>query len=204
MFLAIASIFYAYDGFYVSAGIQSEMKEPKKTPMALFLGLSLTTLIYLIIAISMSINGGSFSKMHAYSINLMGLKATNIIFGIMNIFIAIGVLGIANGFAMWMPRYIEDLLIKGDLPFWEKLAPKVNPRKPVVGIIYSSIISVPLIIIFTLIGCIRIHWYFKLWDCLWQYNVYGQVIFICWLNGKLKCLRMLLISCFSYLWWNKK
>ncbi len=154
MFLAIASIFYAYDGFYVSAGIQSEMKEPKKTPMALFLGLSLTTLIYLIIAISMSINGGSFSKMHAYSINLMGLKATNIIFGIMNIFIAIGVLGIANGFAMWMPRYIEDLLIKGDLPFWEKLAPKVNPRKPVVGIIYSSIISVPLIIIFTLIGAL--------------------------------------------------
>nr|WP_307927394.1 amino acid permease [Mycoplasmopsis bovis] len=92
--------------------------------------------------------------MHAYSINLMGLKATNIIFGIMNIFIAIGVLGIANGFAMWMPRYIEDLLIKGDLPFWEKLAPKVNPRKPVVGIIYSSIISVPLIIIFTLIGAL--------------------------------------------------
>ncbi|MCE6061709.1 APC family permease [Mycoplasmopsis agalactiae] len=154
MFLAISSIFYAYDGFYVSAGIQSEMKEPSKTPMALFFGLSLTTLIYLIIAISMSINGGSFTKMHAYSVNLIGLKATNIIFGIMNIFIAIGVLGIANGFAMWMPRYIEDLIVKGDLPFWEKLAPKVNPQKPVVGIIYSVIISVPFIVIFTLIGAL--------------------------------------------------
>nr|WP_307938791.1 hypothetical protein [Mycoplasmopsis bovis] len=72
----------------------------------------------------MSINGGSFSKMHAYSINLMGLKATNIIFGIMNIFIAIGVLGIANGFAMWMPRYIEDLLIKGDPTFLRKTCSK--------------------------------------------------------------------------------
>ncbi|MEG1739582.1 MAG: amino acid permease [Bacilli bacterium] len=32
MFIAIAGIFFAYDGFYVTAGIQTEMKEPKKTP----------------------------------------------------------------------------------------------------------------------------------------------------------------------------
>ncbi|WP_429979330.1 amino acid permease, partial [Mycoplasmopsis bovis] len=43
MFLAIASIFYAYDGFYVSAGIQSEMKALKTVPLVSFLVLSFLT-----------------------------------------------------------------------------------------------------------------------------------------------------------------
>ncbi|MGV2393322.1 UNVERIFIED_CONTAM: amino acid permease [Campylobacter lari] len=101
VFLAVTAIFFAYDGFYVAAGIQSEMKEPKKTPAAIFLGLTITTAIYLLIAMSMSINGGSFFGMKDYMANLFGSeKAANIIFGIMNLCIAIGVLGIINGFSM--------------------------------------------------------------------------------------------------------
>ena len=109
MFLAISAIFFAYDGFYVAAGIQSEMQEPKKTPMAILLGLVITTVIYLIIAISMSINGGSFSNMLISMINNMN-NLGRILFGIVNIMIAIGVLGIINGFAMWAPRFTEDLI----------------------------------------------------------------------------------------------
>ena len=109
MFLAISAIFFAYDGFYVAAGIQSEMQEPKKTPMAILLGLVFTTTIYLIIAISMSINGGSFSNMLIYMINIMQ-DAGRILFGIINIMIAIGVLGIINGYAMWTSRFTEDLI----------------------------------------------------------------------------------------------
>ncbi|WP_029513761.1 APC family permease [Mycoplasmopsis primatum] len=154
VFLSIAAIFFAYDGFYVAAGIQSEMKEPKKTPLALFLGLAVTTLIYVILAVSMSINGGSFLAMNDYMKKLMGEKAANIVFGIVNICIAIGVLGIINGFSMWAPRYVEDLLAQGDLPFWEKAIGKLNPNKPKFGIIYSIVLTVPIVLIFTVIGAL--------------------------------------------------
>ncbi|ADN69009.1 APC family permease [Mycoplasmopsis fermentans] len=155
VFLAVAAIFFAYDGFYVAAGIQSEMKEPKKTPLAIFIGLGITTLIYLIVAISMSLNGGSFFGFNGYMSSLFkNEKAGRIVFGLINICISIGVLGIINGFSMWAPRYVEDLLATGDLPFWEKWHKKLNPNKPYVGIIYSLVITIPVVIIFTTIGAL--------------------------------------------------
>ena len=162
MFLAISAIFFAYDGFYVAAGIQSEMQEPKKTPMAILLGLVITTVIYLIIAISMSINGGSFFSMLDYMENIMP-NVGRVLFGIVNIMIAIGVLGIINGFAMWAPRFTEDLitprftedLIKeGELPFSIKYKDRLNDNKPIIGIMYSFVITIPIVILFTLIGAL--------------------------------------------------
>ncbi|QSF13795.1 APC family permease [Mycoplasma sp. Mirounga ES2805-ORL] len=153
MFLAIAAIFFAYDGFYVAAGISSEMKEPKKTPLALFLGLGITTIIYLLIAIALSLNGGDVFGM---ADNLGKLfkneKAANILLGIMNLMIAIGVMGILNGFSMWGPRYVEDLLADGELPFWQKAKGKLNPNKPWFGVVYTLIITIPTVLVFTVIG----------------------------------------------------
>ena len=155
MFLAVAAIFFAYDGFYVASGIQSEMKEPKKTPIALFIGLGITTIIYLLIAISLSINGGDvFGMAENLGKLLKSPKAANIILGIMNLMIAIGVLGIINGFSMWAPRYVEDLLAEGELPFWRKTKGKLNANFPIVGVIYSLVITIPVVIIFTLIGAL--------------------------------------------------
>ncbi|WP_036450781.1 APC family permease [Mycoplasmopsis opalescens] len=155
VFLAVSAIFFAYDGFYVAAGIQSEMKEPRKTPLAIFLGLAITTVIYLIIAIAMSINGGSFFAMQDYMASLFHSKrAAQIMFGLMNLCIAIGVLGIINGFSMWAPRYVEDLLALGDLPYWNKYKNKLNPNRPIVGIVYSLVLTIPLVIIFMVIGAL--------------------------------------------------
>lgn len=153
MFLAISAIFFAYDGFYVAAGIQSEMEEPKKTPMAILLGLVITTVIYLIIAISMSINGGSFFGMLDYMENLAP-NVGRVLFGVVNIMIAIGVLGIINGFAMWAPRFIEDLIKEGELPFSIRYKDRLNESKPKVGIMYSFVITIPIVIVFTLIGAL--------------------------------------------------
>ena len=153
MFLAISAIFFAYDGFYVAAGIQSEMEEPKKTPMAILLGLVFTTVIYLIIAISMSITGGSFSDMLDYMETLMP-NVGRVLFGVVNIMIAIGVLGIINGFAMWAPRFTEDLIKEGELPFSIKYKDKLNENKPKVGIMYSFVITIPIVLVFTLIGAL--------------------------------------------------
>ncbi|MGL5520034.1 MAG: APC family permease [Metamycoplasmataceae bacterium] len=149
MFIAMAGIFFAYDGFYVTAGIQSEMAEPKKTPMAILFGLLIVTVIYLIIAVSMSLNGnGSF-----FGFGEWLLRENQVwIFGVINILIAIGILGIINGFAMWAPRFVEDLIKEKELPFWSRFINKLNDNRPRVGIMYSLVISAPVVVIFVLIG----------------------------------------------------
>lgn len=156
MFMAISAIFFAYDGFYVAAGIQSEMKEPKKTPMALLFGLLANTVIYLIIAISMSISGGNVYNMADAMRSLFGDDAGRILFGIINLMIAIGVIGIINGFAMWAPRFTEDLIKEGELPLSFKYKDKLNSDKPMVGIWYSVVITVPVVLVFTIIGAFYI------------------------------------------------
>lgn len=151
MFAAISSIFFAFDGFYTAAGVQSEMKEPKKTPTALVIGLTLVTIIYLLISISMSIGtkGGSFSKLKDW----FSTNNVSWIYGLINLFIGFGVLGIINGYAMWTPLFTEDLIKMNELPFSSKFAKYIGTREfPLVGILYSIVISVPIIIIFCIIG----------------------------------------------------
>ncbi|MGL4951508.1 MAG: APC family permease [Mycoplasma sp.] len=151
IFMAIGAIFFAYDGFYTTAGLQTEMKEPKRTPTAIVVGLGVVTFIYLMIAISMSINGNG----GLFGIgDWLAARELSWIFGVINIMIGIGILGIINAFAMWGPRFIEDLIREGELPLSEKYISKLNPHKPNVGIMYSIIASVPIIIIFTLIGAL--------------------------------------------------
>ena len=152
--LAISGIFFAYDGFYVASGIQSEMAKPKKTPMAIVIGLLATTVIYLAIAIAMSLNGGDVFAMQDFMKQAFGDQAGRIIFGIINLMIAIGVLGIINGFAMWAPRFTEDLIKGGELPFSFKYKHYLNENKPKVGIVYSFVITLPIVIIFSLIGAL--------------------------------------------------
>ncbi|MGL4616691.1 MAG: APC family permease [Mycoplasmoidaceae bacterium] len=151
MFLAVSGIFFAYDGFYVTAGLQTEMKEPQKTPKAILFGLIIVTVIYLAIAISMSLNGsGSFFGFGEWLVS----ENLDWLFGIVNILIAIGILGIINGFALWAPRFTEDLIKENELPFSSKYINKLNANKPIVGIKYTLMASIPIIILFSIIGAL--------------------------------------------------
>ncbi|MCQ2957126.1 MAG: hypothetical protein MJ233_04875 [Mycoplasmoidaceae bacterium] len=47
----------------------------------------------------------------------------------MEILIAIGVLGIINGFAIYNPLYYQDLIKAGELPFSDKLKGKIATQK---------------------------------------------------------------------------
>lgn len=151
VFMAMGAIFFAYDGFYVSAGLQTEMKEPKKTPMVILFGLGTVTIIYLVISIIMSLtgNGGIFGFRN-WLVNNNALW----VFGVLNLTIAIGILGIINGFSMWSPRFIEELIQEKELLFWSKLVGRVNNARPIIGVVYSTIITVPIFIIFSIIGAL--------------------------------------------------
>lgn len=150
-FGSLAAIFFAYDGFYATAGIQTEMREPKKTPKAIVLGLAIVTAIYLAIAISMSVAGtnANLSTFSAY----LAKHHVAWIGGIINLFVAIGVMGILNGFSMWCPRYLQDLVLEGELPVPTKWFVKCkNSTTPRIGIIYALVLTVPLVILFDIIG----------------------------------------------------
>ncbi|WP_025755087.1 APC family permease [Mycoplasmopsis cricetuli] len=152
IFGSLAAIFFAFDGFYVTAGIQTEMKEPKKLPVALVIGIGVITLIYLIIAISMSIGtkGGDFFGFSDW----LNENKLSWLFGIINICIAIGVLGIINGFSMWAPRFIEDLIKANE--FWvpEKYKNKLNNSRPIVGSVIVGFISIGFVLVLTVIGAL--------------------------------------------------
>lgn len=60
------------------------MKNPKKLELYLSLGLIIITVVYLMIAISMSINGGSFSQMRQFIENIMGNKKVDELFLVYN------------------------------------------------------------------------------------------------------------------------
>ena len=150
LFIAVAAIFFAYDGFYVTAGIQSEMKEPKKTPLAILFGLIIVTVIYLLIAIAMSL-GASEGSPFGFA-DWLKDKGLNWLYATFQILIGIGVLGIINGFALWSTRFMEDLVLADEVPFSTKFAGKINPKTPWVGIMYNLVISLPIVIIFCIIG----------------------------------------------------
>lgn len=150
MFIAVAAIFFAYDGFYVAAGLQTEMKEPKKTPMAILFGLIIVTVIYLLIAIAMSL-GSTDGSPFGFQDWLVA-KGAGWVYGVFQILIGVGVLGIINGFAMWSTRFMEDLIRANEVPYSAKLVNKINDKTPYVGIVYNLVIALPIVIIFCIIG----------------------------------------------------
>lgn len=150
MFIAIGAIFFAFDGFYVTAGIQSEMKEPKKTPWAILVGLIVVTAIYLIIAISMSLGSTDGTPFGFQS--FLEDKGLTWLYALFQILIGIGVLGIINGFALWSPRFVEDLMKANEIPLSTKYVKKLNDSKAKVGVMYNLALSIPIILIFCIIG----------------------------------------------------
>ncbi|MDC4163032.1 APC family permease [Mycoplasma bradburyae] len=150
MFIAVGGIYFAYDGFYYAAGIQSEMKKPEKTPLALLIGLAFVTLVYLLMAVAMSLGSEDGSPFGFESF----FKKNNLVplYVAFQVTIGVGILGIINGLSLWANRFIEDLIKQGELPFSMKLINKISSKNALVGLKYNLVIAVPVIIIASLIG----------------------------------------------------
>lgn len=159
IFGSLAGIFFAFDGFYVSAGIQSEMKNPEKTPAALVVGLFSMTGIYILIAAAMSL-GAKSGGFYDFGSLLAG-KGHGWAFGVLNVFIAFGVLGVLNGFSMWATRFVEDLVKEGEIYIPAKAYRYMkNSKTPIVGALFCLFLSLPFMVILTIIGSYA---YIDLW-----------------------------------------
>lgn len=154
-FIAATGILYAYDGFYGAAGIKTEMKEPKKSSMATLIGLILVTIIYLIIAISMSL--GSTAGNPQGLVQFFARYNVLPLFAIFQILIAIGIIGVINGYNMFSSRFVEDLVVDGELPFSYIGTKYIAKGSKIVGSLYNLAITIPVIVLFCLIGSVYIN-----------------------------------------------
>ncbi|WP_231852587.1 APC family permease [Metamycoplasma canadense] len=171
IFGSLAGIFFAFDGFYVSAGIQSEMKNPEKTPAALVIGLFSITFIYILIAAAMSL-GAKSGGFYDFG-DLLKEKGHGWSFGLLNTFIALGVIGVLNGFTMWATRFVEDLIKEGEIYVPAKAYRYMKQSNtPIVGALFCLFLSLPYMLLFTIIGAYA---YIDRWD-VDNDNIYGYHI----------------------------
>lgn len=151
VFSSLGGIFFAFDGIYVTAGIQSEMKHPEKTPAAIVIGLASMAVLYMLIAVTMTL-GGNNGSFYGFGDELNAVKA-GWVFGVINILISIGIIGILNGFTAWATRWVEDLVREGEMFVPVRAYRYIkHSQVPWVGAIFVLLISLPFMVIFTAIG----------------------------------------------------
>lgn len=149
LFVSIPSIFFVFDGFYSTAGLQTEMKEPRKTSIAMIIGLCVVSFIDILISVSLMISGkGSLAGLTDW------FKERNVlwILQMFQIFVAFGIFGIINGFCLYSSNYYEDLIANKDIVFSKKLVNKMKPNSHLIGCGYSYILFCLIFIVATLIG----------------------------------------------------
>jgi amino acid transporter len=106
---SIPAVFFAFDGFYSAAGIQTEMKEPKKVSMALAVGIAIVSAIDVLIAFSFLIGTGT-GKLSDLHVPIQVIQVANVL-------VTVGILGVINGVAIYSSRYYEDLVAHNEIPF---------------------------------------------------------------------------------------
>jgi len=116
VFMSIPSILFVMDGFYSATAFQSSLEQPKKMGKIMFIGLSILTVVYLLIAVSLMLgpkSGGGIDIFEGW--------IPNWLFITINILIGIGILGIVNAFCVHMFSIYEDMYQKHEFNWFAKI-----------------------------------------------------------------------------------
>ena len=151
---SIPAIMFAYDGFYSAAGIQTEMQHPEKTGTAMSIGLLFVSIANIIVSISLCLcsTDGKLGSIAFKGLDETGNTILHIVVGVMEILVALGILGIVNSVAIWTPRFYEYLIKTDELWVPEQYKNKLNDHCPKVGVVYTIIISTIFFIACVAIG----------------------------------------------------
>lgn len=112
----LPAIFFAYDGFYTVAELKSDLQKPHKIGKTLCYGLIIISLVYIFLTIAFNL--GSTDGTHNGITNLSPW-----IKNIFNCLIAVGIMGIINGYALSSPRLYQTMIKENegwDLRFFHK------------------------------------------------------------------------------------
>lgn len=151
IFISIPSIFFVFDGFYSTAGLQAEMKEPKKTSNAMLFGLLVVSGVDLLISISLMISGkGSLSGLKEW----FDSKGCLWILQTMQMIVGFGIFGIINGFCLYSSNFYEDLVANNDIVFSNVFKKKMKLNSHLVGCSYSVVLFLIMFWVCTLVGAL--------------------------------------------------
>jgi amino acid transporter len=149
VFNSIPAVFFSFDGFYTTAGLQTELREPRRMPAAMSIGVAIVSFFDIVISLAMllgSKDGSMFS---------LSTPIPSVLVHIMMILVSIGILGIINGVSIYAPRYYEDLIRHDEMPLCKKYKNRLNSDLPIVG----SVITMIFVCI-TLVVCVVIGYFF--------------------------------------------
>jgi amino acid transporter len=141
---SIPAVFFSFDGFYSTAGLQTEMREPRKMPKALTVGVTIVAVFEIFVSISLLLGCKDGS--------LFGLTPQNspfpiILIQLMMVCVFIGMLSVIAGSAVYAPRFYESLIKNDELPFGKRFKNRLSTDKPIVGSIYATILFLIIFII---------------------------------------------------------
>lgn len=151
VFAAIPSIFFAFDGFYASAGVETNLK-PKKISLALVLSLTVTAVIYFLLSLTFLIttNNGALTDYNSFSSQPGWKYFTTFLF----VTLAIALLGVLNGEAVCIASILDDLYKKNELPFINKIDNRFIFKNPKTKVCYYSLIYyLSTFLLASAIGC---------------------------------------------------
>lgn len=155
----VAAISFAYDGFYVIASMKEKTNGKAKMGAGMVLGVAVVSALYLFL--TFAFNVGSNSGSH-YGIKLPWSEDTNKRFmSAMNACIAIGIIGIINGYCMGSPRQFRSMAESGEakevsfvqrLLFRNRVIKGDKKQLEKAGWTYLMLMSTLFFIVFGLVG----------------------------------------------------
>lgn len=103
----ISAISFAYDGFYVIASMKEKTSSPTKMGFGMVMGVAVVSMVYLFLTIAFNIGSADGTHNGIQNVSPSLLKA-------MNACIAVGIIGIINGYSMGAPRQFRGLAETGE------------------------------------------------------------------------------------------
>ena len=103
----VSAIAFAYDGFYTAASLRNDLKKPKDIGKGLVGGVIGISITYLFLTIGFNVAGdGDIYGMQKFM--------SSGLYKMFNVFVAVGVMGVVNSYAMTSPKQFVDLEKEGD------------------------------------------------------------------------------------------
>jgi amino acid transporter len=133
---SIPAVFFSFDGFYSAAGLQTEMRNPRKMPKSLTIGVSIVALFEIFVSTSLLIGSKDGSL---FGLNPEVSPFPTILIQILMVCVFIGMLSVITGSAVYAPRFYESLIKHDEIPFGKPFKYRLNTDKPLVGSVYATI-----------------------------------------------------------------
>lgn len=146
----IPAIFFSFDGFYTVTTLKDKMAKPNSFKFVIPVGLSIVTVVYIWLSLSF-MNGsdtGNYTDLKYLKEHPEAVKAFSIL-------IAIGVLGVVNGYVQFGTRTYLALHEENESPissWFEKKVYRNKIKGKLSALITMTIIASTLFVVFTLIG----------------------------------------------------